>query len=279
MIEYVTIDQAAELDAFVLRQPNCHFMQTSAWGRVKEGWGWTGILCRDEKPRDHRLHGHSESTASVICTRAFSMRRAGRSSGDGDLRHAPRRLIDAVRGSWPKAAQAPICSASILRCWRRRTRRFWTRCAQELGFPPSSRRCDYSLSPAAHVLCAPTLQGCTPESLADAYYSRTKRYDVRRADAQRRDRPAWASVADVPVFNRMMHATAAEERLHSRGSAAVLHARFLDGARPQGAQLYLAEKDGVSSSPRRDHGRLRQPRVAYVSPAPTAPIRPIFRMS
>jgi len=26
MIEYVTIDQAAELDAFVLRQPNCHFM-------------------------------------------------------------------------------------------------------------------------------------------------------------------------------------------------------------------------------------------------------------
>ena len=46
MIEYVTIDQAAELDAFVLRQPNCHFMQTSAWGRVKEGWGWTGILCR-----------------------------------------------------------------------------------------------------------------------------------------------------------------------------------------------------------------------------------------
>ena len=49
MIEYVTIDQAAELDAFVLQQPNCHFMQTSAWGRVKEGWGWTGILCRDEK--------------------------------------------------------------------------------------------------------------------------------------------------------------------------------------------------------------------------------------
>ena len=49
MIEYVTIDQAAELDAFALRQPNCHFMQTSAWGRVKEGWGWTGILCRDEK--------------------------------------------------------------------------------------------------------------------------------------------------------------------------------------------------------------------------------------
>ena len=49
MIEYVTIDQAAELDDFVLRQPNCHFMQTSVWGRVKEGWGWTGILCRDEK--------------------------------------------------------------------------------------------------------------------------------------------------------------------------------------------------------------------------------------
>ena len=34
MIEYVTIDQAAELDAFVLRQPNCHFMQTSVYANA-----------------------------------------------------------------------------------------------------------------------------------------------------------------------------------------------------------------------------------------------------
>ena len=39
MIEYVTIDQAAELDAFVLRQPNCHFMQTSVMGPREGGMG------------------------------------------------------------------------------------------------------------------------------------------------------------------------------------------------------------------------------------------------
>ena len=70
MIEYVTIDQAAELDAFVLRQPNCHFMQTSVWGRVKEGWGWTGILCRDEKGS---IGSHGSSSREIKISRKKSL--------------------------------------------------------------------------------------------------------------------------------------------------------------------------------------------------------------
>ena len=48
MIEYVDLAHAQELDQFVMSHPNHHFMQTSAWGRVKTDWGWHGIICRDE---------------------------------------------------------------------------------------------------------------------------------------------------------------------------------------------------------------------------------------
>ena len=46
MIEFVDIDHAQELDAFVTAHEWSHFMQTSLWGRVKSDWGWHGILCR-----------------------------------------------------------------------------------------------------------------------------------------------------------------------------------------------------------------------------------------
>lgn len=35
MIEFVDIDHAQELDAFVTAHEWSHFMQTSLWGRVK----------------------------------------------------------------------------------------------------------------------------------------------------------------------------------------------------------------------------------------------------
>ena len=40
MIEFVDIDHAQELDAFVTAHEWSHFMQTSLWGRVKSDWGW-----------------------------------------------------------------------------------------------------------------------------------------------------------------------------------------------------------------------------------------------
>ena len=112
MIEYVTIDQAAELDAFVLRQPNCHFMQTSVWGRVKEGWGWTGILCRDEKGEiigsmailEHRIrHMH---TGFLYAPRSLT---AGRIDADTHLTHLVEQVVSR---SW----QAVLPEVSIS-CW------------------------------------------------------------------------------------------------------------------------------------------------------------------
>lgn len=48
--EIVTLEQAGELDAFVMSHPEGHFEQVSGWGRLK-GWPWRGILCRDASGR------------------------------------------------------------------------------------------------------------------------------------------------------------------------------------------------------------------------------------
>lgn len=44
--ETVYLRNADELDAFVSRSPDGHFLQTSFWGRVKNDWKWFGIICR-----------------------------------------------------------------------------------------------------------------------------------------------------------------------------------------------------------------------------------------
>ena len=48
-METVKISNAAEFDKFVYSHPKGHMMQTSAWGRVKKEWDWTGFISRDEQ--------------------------------------------------------------------------------------------------------------------------------------------------------------------------------------------------------------------------------------
>lgn len=47
--EIVSINNAGELDEFVARHRNGHFLQTSLWGKVKDDWGWFGIIARGDK--------------------------------------------------------------------------------------------------------------------------------------------------------------------------------------------------------------------------------------
>lgn len=147
MIEYVTIDQAAELDAFVLRQPNCHFMQTSAWGRVKEGWGWTGILCRDEK-------------GEIIGSMAILEHR---------IRHMHTGFLYAPRGPIFRDGDYATLEAlvdAMARAGRRSAATIWIRIDPMLeetdtAFLDEVRRLGFTVNrerffpvPAAHVLCA-----------------------------------------------------------------------------------------------------------------------------
>lgn len=45
--ETVCLNNAKELDDFVMKNPNGHFLQTSLWGKVKDDWKWIGIICRN----------------------------------------------------------------------------------------------------------------------------------------------------------------------------------------------------------------------------------------
>ncbi len=47
-METVKINEAAEFDKFVYSHPKGHMMQTSAWGKVKKEWDWTGFILRDD---------------------------------------------------------------------------------------------------------------------------------------------------------------------------------------------------------------------------------------
>lgn len=44
--EITDIDHAGELDEFAASHERGHFMQSSLWGRVKDDWGWFGVICR-----------------------------------------------------------------------------------------------------------------------------------------------------------------------------------------------------------------------------------------
>ena len=64
--EIVSIDNAEELDAFVASHKNGHFMQSSLWGKVKDDWGWFGIICRDDE-------GKIKGTMSVLVRKISKM--------------------------------------------------------------------------------------------------------------------------------------------------------------------------------------------------------------
>lgn len=264
MIEYVTIDQAAELDAFVLRQPNCHFMQTSAWGRVKEGWGWTGILCRDEKGEiigsmailEHRIrHMH---TGFLYAPRGPIFR-------DGDYATLEA-LVDAMRALAEKRGDYMIRIDPMLE----ETDTAFLDEVRRLGFTVNQAS-DFSLFQPrmCYVL---DLQGFTPESLL-AYYNKTKRYDIRRAE-RNGVTVRLGDVSDIPVFYRMMLATAAKNGFTARPQQ--YYAHFLEALGPM-AKLYLAEKDGViiAASITAELATA----CGICMPARTVPIRPIFRTS
>ncbi len=64
--EIVNIDNAQELDAFVEGHRNGHFMQSTLWGRVKDDWGWFGIIARSDD-------GSIKGTMSVLVRKISKM--------------------------------------------------------------------------------------------------------------------------------------------------------------------------------------------------------------
>lgn len=58
-METVKLNNAEEYDDFVRNHPKGHMMQTSAWGKIKREWDWTGFICRDD-------NGHIKGVCGVL---------------------------------------------------------------------------------------------------------------------------------------------------------------------------------------------------------------------
>lgn len=97
--ETVFLNNAGELDEFVKRHPNGHFLQTSFWGKVKSDWKWLGIICRN----DETITGSMAVLLRRISKTGFHMMYAPRGPvynlGDKDTFNA---LIDAATAEGKK---------------------------------------------------------------------------------------------------------------------------------------------------------------------------------
>lgn len=231
MIEFVDLAHAKELDEFVCNHENCHFMQTSLWGRVKRDWRWYGILYR-------------EASGKIAGTMALLRH---------DLRYFHTCLLYAPRGPIftdgdTEAFHALIDAAKAL---AKRERAYCLRIdprvsAQDIQFADAVKQDGFSVNAATdYSLFQPRLcyvlrlDGLTQESLA-AQYHRTTRYNIHHA--LRNDITIrLGSEDDLPIFCRMMEQVAEKNGFEARKAAyfASILREMKDSAR-----LYLAEEKG-----------------------------------
>lgn len=233
MIEFVDIAHAGELDDFVIAHPNCHFMQTSAWARVKGDWHWHGILCRDQQ---RRIRGAmallGRSLHGVHSCMLYAPR--GPIFDYGDLATF-RQLIGAAR------ELACRCGAYLLRIDPMLSEEDSAFClqAKELGFRRNSAT-DYSLFQPrmCYVL---DLRGATRETV-ELRYHRSTRYNIHLAE-RRGVTVTLGGSADLDDFYALLCKTAANSGFQPREKE--YYACFFHDLRGC-TRLYLAQKDGVT---------------------------------
>lgn len=231
MIEYVDLDHAQELDQFVSSHPNHHFMQMSAWGRVKTDWGWHGIICRD-------------SSGKIVGSMAL-------------LRHN----VHFFKTCMLYAPRGPICDYADFQTLRELTDGAKA-LAKKLGFyilrldpridetdtafTEGMRKLGYSCDAASDFslfqprMCYVTdMNGLTPETL-ETIYHKTARTHLHRAQ-KKEVAVRIGTVEDLPRFCEMMEQTAQKNDFEARSEA--YFSSFLTGLGDM-ARLYIAESDG-----------------------------------
>ena len=231
MIEYVDLAHAQELDQFVMSHPNHHFMQTSAWGRVKTDWGWYGIICRDENGK-------------IVGSMAL-------------LRHN----VHFFKTCMLYAPRGPICDYSDFRTLRELTQgakdlakscgayllRMDPRVEEtDTAFADGMRKLGYSIDAASDFslfqprMCYVTdMEGLTPDTL-ETIYHKTARTHLHRAQKNNLT-IRLGTLKDLPRFCEMMEQTAQKNDFEARSQ--LYFRSFLTGLGDM-ARLYLAESEG-----------------------------------
>lgn len=230
MIQTVDLHNAQALDAFVAAHPNGHFMQTSAWGRVKADWDWLGLIARE-------ADGTISGTIAILKRKL----RFGRSC----LLYAPRgpvcdhgdkktfcELLTAAK------TLAKDCGAYALRIdppVREENAEFYSFVTQ-LGFS-CNQATDFSLyQPRMCYLL--DLKGHSAESLLASYH-KSARYHVHLA--LRNDVTVRIGGAEnLPAFHDMMAQTA-----RKNGFEAPKHAHLQTLLAYTNTKIYIAEHLGA----------------------------------
>ena len=75
MIEFVTNENLAEYDAFVLAHPKGHFMQSSLWSKQKPEWKWEAVMSRGE---DGKVRGAMSVLIRKVPYLKYQLMYAGR---------------------------------------------------------------------------------------------------------------------------------------------------------------------------------------------------------
>lgn len=228
MIEYLALEQSGELDAFVARQPQGHFMQTGLWGRVKRDWPWTGLICRDP---DGSIRGTMALLRHELryLPSCFFYAPRGPIVSPGD-EETFRELIGAA------AAYAKARGAYLLRIdpeIPEQDARF-AALARTIGFHVDQAT-DFSLF-QPRLCYVSSLAGKNGASLA-ASYRRSTRCNVHKA-LRGPLSVRLGGPEDLPDFCRMMKKTAAKNGFTPRPQT--YFRAFLEGLGPC-ARLYLAE--------------------------------------
>lgn len=231
MIEYVTLEQAAELDRFVEDHPGGHFMQSSHWGRVKQDWPWTGLVCRDRNGQIRGTMALLRHDLRFLPSGFFYAPRGPIFSGN-DLQTFSE-LIDAA------AAYAKSHGAYLLRIDPeiRENDAAFRSAIQEKGFRVNQAT-DFSLFQPR--LCYVSSLAGKDEQALEAMYHRSTRYNVHKA-LRGPVSVRCGDTRDLPAFCRMMAKTGAKNGFTPRSDA--YFRQFLKGLGPY-AKLYLAELNG-----------------------------------
>ncbi len=228
MTEVVDLVHASELDEFVKHHPNCHFMQTSIWGRVKSDWSWYGIICRDAK---RNILG----TMALLC-RELKWK-------NSVMLYAPRGPIfdhNDIRTFLKLVAAAKQLAyrlnAAVLRLdpMVQEENMKFCRAAAQQGFEQSIAT-DYSQF-QPRMCYVMDLRNLTPETLAQAYHRSTRyHYHLALRNNLRVERSN-----NINAFCELMQKTALHNGFSPKN--AEYFDRFLHQMRNY-ARLYLVKKD------------------------------------
>lgn len=229
MIAYCSLEQAAELDAFVTTHPRGHYMQTSWYGRSRTDYHWDGIVLKNQDNQ-------------IVATMALHSRPVR--FFHKKLFYAPRGPVFSTMEAFRQIIDAAVAFARkqggyLLRIdpIMEQNDDLFCREAQRMGFRIDPRS-DYSTFQPRCIYLT-DLENRTESELLDCFHSKT-RYNIRLA--QRRGVTVREGTRDdLAVFQTMMEQTAQRDGFSPRSLS--FYDQFLD-AMGERAVLLLAEKDG-----------------------------------